>query len=78
MKELDKFLEEKKEDKSKAHQVKEGEGADDKEYVLTMEKYKRERRRLPREEANKILDKAKKLKKEGDVSKRARIAGAYI
>lgn len=76
MKDLKEFF--KEEDTSQPHQVAEGEGADDKEYVLTMEKYKRERRRLPREEANKILEKAQKLKKEGDVSKRARIAGAYI
>ena len=77
MKGLDKFLQENKTDKSKAHSVKEGEGADDKEYVLLMEKYKR-LRRDDKDRANKILKKAQKLKKVGDVSKRARIAGAYI
>ena len=77
MKDLDKFLQEKKTEKSKAHATKEGEGADDKLYVKLMERYKRTRR-TDREKANKILDKAQKLKKEGDVSKKARIAGAYI
>ena len=65
------------EDKRKAHPVKEGEGADDKKYVRLMEEYKRVRK-TDREEANKILDKAKKLAKNGDVSKKAKIAGAYI
>ncbi len=65
------------EDKRKAHPVKEGEGADDKKYVRLMEEYKRVRK-TDREEANKILDKAKKLAKNGDVSKKAKLAGAYI
>ena len=75
MKALDNFL--KEEDKAKPHQVKEGEGADDKEYVILMERYKSVRRD-DKEAANKILEKAQKLKKEGDVSKKARLAGAYI
>ena len=65
------------EDKRKAHPVKEGEGADDKKYVRLMEEYKRVRK-TDREEANKILDKAKKLARNGDVSKKAKLAGAYI
>ena len=65
------------EDKRKAHPVKEGEGADDKKYVRLMEEYKRVRK-TDREEANKILEKAKSLAKNGDVSKKAKIAGAYI
>ena len=65
------------EDKRKAHPVKEGEGADDKKYVRLMEEYKRVRKTDPKE-ANKILDKAKKLARNGDVSKKAKIAGAYI
>ncbi len=65
------------EDKRKAHPVKEGEGADDKKYVRLMEEYKRARKTDPKE-ANKILDKAKKLARNGDVSKKAKIAGAYI
>jgi hypothetical protein len=65
------------EDKKKAHPVKEGEGADDKKYVRLMEEYKRARRG-DKDEANKILDKAKDLARNGDVSKRAIVAGAYI
>ncbi len=65
------------EDKRKAHPVKEGEGADDKKYVRLMEEYKRVRK-TDREEASKILDKAKKLARNGDVSKKAKLAGAYI
>ncbi len=65
------------EDKRKAHPVKEGEGADDKKYVRLMEEYKRVRKTDPKE-ANKILEKAKKLARSGDVSKKAKIAGAYI
>ena len=65
------------EDKRKAHPVKEGEGADDKKYVRLMEEYKRVRKTDPKE-ANKILEKAKKLARNGDVSKKAKVAGAYI
>ena len=65
------------EDKRKAHPVKEGEGADDKKYVRLMEEYKRVRK-TDSEEASKILDKAKKLARDGDVSKKAKLAGAYI
>ena len=65
------------ENKKKAHSVKEGEGADDKKYVRLMEEYKRTRKTDPKE-ANKILEKAKELAKNGDVSKKAKIAGAYI
>ena len=65
------------EDKKKPHPVKEGEGADDKKYVLLMGQYKRARRGDAKE-ANKILEKAHKLAIEGDVSKKAMIAGAYI
>ena len=65
------------EDKKKAHPVKEGEGADDKKYVRLMEEYKRARRGDAKE-ANKILEKAKDLARNGDVSKKAKVAGAYI
>lgn len=65
------------EDKKKAHPVKEGEGADDKKYVRLMEEYKRARRG-DKDEANKILDKARDLAKNGDVSRKAKVAGAYI
>ena len=77
MKDLNNFLSENEVDTSKPHATKEGEGADDKEYVLAMERYKRERRR-DFEGAQKILDRARKLSKEGDVSENAKLAGAYI
>ena len=53
------------EDKKKPHPVKEGEGADDKKYVLLMAQYKRARHGDAKE-ANKILEKAMTLAKEGD------------
>ena len=65
------------EDKRKAHPVKEGEGADDKTYVRLLEEYKRARR-CDAKEANKMLEQATALAKNGDVSKKAKIAGAYI
>ena len=65
------------EDKKKPHLAKEGEGADDKMYVKLMADYKRARRGDPKE-ANKILEKAHKLAVEGEVSKKAMMAGAYI
>ena len=65
------------EDKKKPHLAKEGEGADDKRYVKLMAQYKRARRG-DSTEANKILKEAMKLVVEGDVSKKAVIAGAYI
>ena len=77
MKDLYSFLEEKKEAKKKPHATKKGEGQDDKKYVTMMEQYKR-LRRTDRDEANKLLEKAQKLCKDGDVSEKAKIAGAYI
>ena len=75
MKDLSSFFSE--EDKSKAHKVKEGEGADDKKYFALMSEYKM-LRRTDREAADKILKKAFKLKREGDVSKNAKIGAAYL
>ena len=75
MKDLNGFL--KEEDKSKPHKVKKEEGADDKKYCMLMSEYKM-LRRTDREKANKIFDKALKLKREGDVSKNARIGAAYL
>ena len=46
-------------------------------FVRLMEQYKRARRGDGKE-ANKILERAVKLAKEGDVSKKGKIAGAYI
>ena len=76
MKNLDSFISEESKKKEKAHATKKG-GADDKKYVTMMEEYKR-LRRTDREAANDLLKKARKLAKEGDVSKNAKIAGAYI
>ena len=78
MKELNNFLSENEVDKSKPRPIKEGKGADDDRYVRAMEHYKRQRHVLGIKEANKLLDAAMKIKKEGDVSKNARLAGAYI
>ena len=77
MKDLTGFLQE--EDKSKPHRVKKGEGADDKKYFALMSEYKMLRRDPKnRKEANKILDKAMKLGREGDVSKDAKLGAAYL
>jgi hypothetical protein len=73
MKDLKNFLSEEEKDTKKPHTTQENEFPDDKRYVLMMEEYKR-MRRTDREEANKLLAKAMKLK----VSPNAKIAGAYI
>ncbi len=52
-------------------------GADDKKYIRMMEQYK-STRRTDTKEANQILKKAFELAKDGDVSKNAILAGAYI
>ena len=75
MKSLSTFIE--GEDKKKPHPVKKGEKSDDKKYVKMMEEYKR-LRRTDTKAANKLLEKAQKLAKEGNVSDNAKIAGAYI
>ena len=64
----------KKEEAKKPHAVKEGEGADDKEYLAVMSEYKQLRRNDP-VRATKLLKKAEKLK---NVSKNACIAAAYL
>ena len=75
MKELNSFLTEKKKDRP----LRKDEGKDDKEYIKLMGHYKHvARKTMSREEANKHLAKAMKLAKEGDVSKKAKTAGAYI
>ena len=76
MKNLDDFISEEGKKKEKPHATKKG-GIDDKKYVRMMEQYKG-LRRTDIKEANKILEKAMKLAKEGDVSQNAKIAGAYI
>ena len=75
MRDLSSFLSE--EDKSKPHKVKKGEGSDDKKYFALMSEYKMIRGK-DKEKAKKILDKALKLKREGDVSKNARLGAAYL
>lgn len=77
MKSLNDFISEEKAKKKKPHAVKEGEGKDDKKYVLMMEEYKR-LRRTDKDSANKLLERAQKLARRGDVSQNAKIAGAYI
>ena len=76
MKDLSHFLED-KEDKTKAHKGKKGEGADDKKYFALMSEYKQQRR-YDHRGAQKILDKAMKLSKEGDVSRDAKLGAAYL
>ena len=80
MKDLSNFLneEEKSKDKSKPHATEnKTEEGDDKRFIVMMEEYKR-LRRTDRDEANKLLEKAMKLARTGKVSKKAKIAAAYI
>ena len=77
MKNLNDFISEESKKKEKPHATKKGAGADDKQYVRLMEKYKR-LRRGDREKPNEVLEAAKKLAKEGVVRSNAKIAGAYI
>ena len=77
MKDLTGFL--KEEDKTKPHKGRKGEGADDKKYFALMSEYKQLRRNPKnRDEANKVLEKAKKLGRDGDVSKDAKLGAAYL
>ena len=76
MKSLNDFISEESKKKEKPHASKDA-GADDKKYVRMMEQYKMVRK-TDREEANKLMEKIRKLAKEGDVSQKAKIAGAYI
>ena len=80
MKNLNDFVSEEAKKKSKKHPTKDKkEGADDKRYIAMMQKYKRLRRQPDKkDEANSLLDDALKLAKTGDVSKNAKIAGAYL
>ncbi len=75
MKELNNFLTEKKKDRP----LRKDEGKDDQEYRDLMGHYKHvARKQMSREEANKVLAKANKLAKEGDVSEKAKTYGRYI
>ena len=77
MKDLQSFINEEEKKKSEAKPVKPGEGADDQKFILMVEAYKR-MRRTDQEGAKQLFDKAMKLKKSGDVSKKAVLAAAYI
>ena len=74
-KELKNFISES--DKPKKEEKTSDRGLDDKEYVKLMEKYKRARR-TEGKSANRYLEKDKMLAKKGDVSDKAKVAGAYI
>ena len=76
MKRLDQFFE--SENDKEIKPLQKGEGADDKKFLNLMHEYKQVRRREDRKEAKKILDRARKLAKEGDVSHNAQVAAAYI
>lgn len=79
MKDLKTYLNEKKKDTKKAHSTKKGEGADDKKFIALMVEYKKLRRNKDdRVEASKVLEKATKLAKEGDVSDKTKIGVAYL
>tara|TARA_Y100001937_G_scaffold109260_1_gene153736 strand:- start:561 stop:782 length:222 start_codon:yes stop_codon:yes gene_type:complete len=73
MKDLNQFLNE-KEDRP----LRKDEGADDQEYIDLMCYHKHVARKSGGKDANKYLDKARKLAKEGDVSKNAKLAACYI
>lgn len=77
MKDLNSMFSE--EDKKKPHKVKKGEKADDKKYIALMVEYKKLRRNPDnKDEARKVLDKALKLGREGEVSENAKVAAAYL
>lgn len=76
MKQLEQFLTE-KEETGAPKPTHPGAGSDDEMYVKLMIEYK-SKRRGDREEAGKILDKARKLIEDGDVSDEAIMAVAYL
>ena len=74
MKELNSFLYEKKD-----RPLRRDEGADDQEYIDLMGYYKHvARKSMKGKDANKYLDKARDLAKNGDVSKKAKLAAQYL
>lgn len=79
MKELSKFLQE--HDTGEEHEhprpLKDGEGADDQEFLELMSQYKDVRRKDPKA-AGKILEKSQQLSEKGDVSPKAKLAAAYL
>jgi len=78
MKDYKQLLAEKAKNKEK-EPLKKGQGADDKQYLALMGEYKMLRRNpQDKDKANKILEQAFKLAKEGDVSEDARVGAAYL
>ena len=76
MKNLSKFLTERKEEK---RPLRKNEGKDDQLYIDLMGYYKHvARKSMDKDEANKYLSKAQELSRNGDVSKNAKLGGAYI
>ena len=76
MKKLETFLAERKEEN---RPLRKGEGKDDQLYIDLMGHYKHvARKQYPVKEANKYLDKAITLKRDGDVSSNAQLGAAYI
>ncbi len=73
MKELDKFLREQKEEEG-PRPLKDGEGADDKEFFELMSQYKEIRRKDPKA-ATLLLTQAQELE---DVSHKVKLASAYL
>ena len=57
--------------------AKKGEGADDKQYLLLMSEYKKTRR-SDIEAAKELLLQAQDLLEKGDVSRKAKLAAAYL
>ena len=81
MKHLNRFLSEGDTDTTKPHLVDEEEGKDDKKFLAIMGEYKQSRKDSSAEgqkAAAKLFDKAMKLGTDGDVSKRAKLAAAYL
>lgn len=79
MKNLDQFKNDQDVDVTKPHVNDKEAGADDQEYILMMEMYKRLRRvGKKQKEANELLEKIFELGRNGDVSKKAKIAAAYM
>lgn len=79
MKNLDQFKKDQSVDVTKPHVTDEEAGADDQEFILMMELYKRMRRDPKKQEESKeLLAKAFELGRKGDVSKDAKLAAAYM
>lgn len=81
MKHLNHFLSEEDTDTTKPHLVDAEEGKDDKKFLALMGEYKQARKDSSasgQTAAAKLFEKAIKLATDGEVSKRAKIAAAYL